>query len=367
MVDSTDQTKDRILSISFNQDQGCFACGTERGMRVYNTVPYKGTFYRILDAGIGAVSMLYRTNIMALIGGGTHPKYPLNKVMLWDDRQKKCIGELSFKTVVKAVKMRRERIAVVLEQRIYIYQFSDLKMLEFIDTCPNPLGLCALSSRETMLLVCPHRTKGVLYMVNYDTNVKMEKKAHESFLTSIVLSPDAKLCATSSDKGTLIRVFSTEGGKLVQELRRGADKAEIQSLAFDSTGNWLACSSDKGTVHVFSTMEANRVVNKIALDSVVGTVEQPRDVKNPTSVFKFMKGLVSYFSSEWSLAQFKIPEHRALVAFGEPGKPQIVGTLRIYHGTVVVTHEGKYYRAEFDPKVGGECRKIEERSLFTDT
>ena len=36
------------------------------------------------------------------------------------------------------------------------------------------------------------------------------------------------------------------------QVRRGANAAEIYSLAFSSTAQWLAVSSDKGTVHVFS-------------------------------------------------------------------------------------------------------------------
>lgn len=34
-------------------------------------------------------------------------------------------------------------------------------------------------------------------------------------------------------------------------MRRGAEQAEIHSIAFSSTAQWLAVSSDKGTVHVF--------------------------------------------------------------------------------------------------------------------
>ena len=59
------------------------------------------------------------------------------------------------------------------------------------------------------------------------------------------------LLATASDKGTLIRIFSTEDGAPLQEVRRGSDKAEIYSITFDRHSNWIACSSDKGTIHIF--------------------------------------------------------------------------------------------------------------------
>lgn len=49
--------------------------------------------------------MFNRSNIFALIGGGRHPKKALNNVMLWEDNQKKIIGEMTFKSDVRSVKM----------------------------------------------------------------------------------------------------------------------------------------------------------------------------------------------------------------------------------------------------------------------
>lgn len=77
-------------------------------------------------------------------------------------------------------------------------------------------------------------------------------QAHSSSLSQLALNKTGSIIATTSEKGTLIRLFSTEDGSPIQEVCRGYDKAEIYSISFDKTSNWIACSSDKGTVHIFS-------------------------------------------------------------------------------------------------------------------
>lgn len=112
---------------------------------------------------------MFRTNILALVGGGQKPKFATNKVFLWDDLSFKCIGELSFKTYVRAVKLTKDKIVVVLETRTYIYNFDDLRLIDAIETCHNPKGLVALNPNpDNTVLATPDPTKGFVRVNVYE-------------------------------------------------------------------------------------------------------------------------------------------------------------------------------------------------------
>ncbi|KAM3378116.1 autophagy-related protein 18a-like [Capsicum galapagoense] len=354
-----DSSPPNVLYLSFNQDYGCFAAGTDRGFRIYNCDPLREIFRRDFNGsangggGIGVVQMLFRCNILALVGGGPEPQYPLNKVMIWDDHQSRCIGELSFRSEVKSVRLRRDRIVVVLAQKIFVYNFSDLKLLHQIETVANPKGLCEVSQVSgSMVLVCPGLQKGQVRVEHYASKRTKFIMAHDSRIVCFALTNDGRLLATSSSKGTLVRVFNTLDGSLVQEVRRGADRAEIYSLAFSPTAQWLAVSSDKGTVHVF-----NLKVDSAALgvDRPRGTSESNPSSPSAVSHLSFIKGVLpKYFSSEWSVAQFRLQEGlQHIVAFGHQKNT-----------VVILGMDGSFYRCQFDAATGGEMTLLEHHSFL---
>lgn len=163
--------------------------------------------------------MLFRCNILALVGGGSHPQYPPNKVMIWDDHQSRCIGEFVFRSEVRAVKLRRDLIVVVLEHKIYVYNFTDLKLLHQIETVANPRGLCCLSyDPNTSVLACSGLRKGEVRVEHFGLKVTKFISAHDSNIACATLTVDGLLLATASTKGTLIRIFNTLDGTRLQEV-----------------------------------------------------------------------------------------------------------------------------------------------------
>jgi len=177
--------------------------------------------------------------------------------------------------MVVAVKMNRKRLVVVLEETVFIYDISNMKMLHSQLTPLNPSGICAISpNSENNYLALPHYHKTppnpqtqpshvpksiVKEQISgdvllYDLN-KMEEvtviSAHQTPVSCIAINTDGTLMATSSEKGTVIRIFAIPSGKKLFQFRRGSMPSRIFSMSFNAASTLLCVSSATETVHVF--------------------------------------------------------------------------------------------------------------------
>jgi WD repeat-containing protein 45 len=101
-------------------------------------------------------------------------------------------------------------VVVVLENRIYVYNFADLRLIDAIDTCNNPRGLCALNPETNQaVLATPDREQGHVRLTIFEKKGNQTIPAHQNALYALALTASGHLLATASEKGTLIRIFST--------------------------------------------------------------------------------------------------------------------------------------------------------------
>lgn len=156
---------------------------------------------------------------------------------------------------------------MICEQKIYVFNFISFENIDTIDTYENPKGIVAVSpDPKITVLAYPDKTKGYIRVKSYDKSITALINAHESTIAFLAMNQDGTLLATASDKGTLIRIFRCDDGSFLQELRRGTEKAEIYSLAFDVQSKFIACSSDRGTVHIFSLATSHKKMKENILE-----------------------------------------------------------------------------------------------------
>ncbi|OQR97131.1 autophagy-related protein [Achlya hypogyna] len=388
----TTDPESQVLYVSFNQDATCISVGTRHGFFVYSCEPFGRSFHEA-SGGIGIAQMLFSTSLVVLVGAGeqdsweSQPAFSPRRLRVWNTKTNAAICDLNFVTAVLSVQLNRQRLVVVLERKIYIFDINSMQVLNTIDTAPNPKALCVLSPSDNGHLAFPTGTvpgEIVLYDAN-NLSVLNAIQAHRGTPVALALNSTGTLLATASDTGTILRVFDVPSGKKKATFRRGSYPAQVYCIAFNATSTLLCCSSDTGTVHIFSLSGAESTsggsfvtfasipasLNPLAADSkgqrasdaVLGTVGS----YIPSSVSRIAEGT----------RDFAFVGHLALAALTTVARLRTarVPNLCAIHGPVegssraqllVATIDGFFYQYAFDVSVGGECQ-LERENILRDS
>lgn len=340
-----------VLCMTFDQERDYFAVGLEYGFRVYGLYPFHIKADRVLSGGIGILSMLFQSNIFALVGGGSKPIADTNKLLLWDDAQQAVVTEMAMVSSIKAVTLRVDRILVATAHHVHVYTLAlHPQLLQIYDTADNENGCLAVchglppgvsNAQEAAWIAFPGRQKGHVQLADLAdpkrTGTMPIIQAHEGALAALTISRDGRYLATASDKGTLIRVHDAHSGDLLYEFRRGSDQARIYDIEFHSDGQLISVTSDRGTLHVFSPAVA-----------VEGNSRGP----GLSSMLKDY--LPKYFSSQWSFASIKTPETRSICCFAKPDRLGAKHSTLTSISVFAVYSDGRLYHYLFEPSKGGE-------------
>lgn len=249
----TEPDDDSILNISFNQDSSFFAIGTESRFKIYQTYPLQERMVRKMNGGIGAIEMLYKSNIIALLGGGKIPKFSTNRVILWDANDDRVVSEFKFLTPVINIKLKKDLLFAICAKRIYIFNIKTYNIRDTIDTGENKKGLFAYNNDPNFTIIGYIAINDCkkISIKNLKKNKVISFTAQEDIISYMTMSYDGKLIVSSNDTGTIIKVHSCVDGALIQEFKRGNSKVENIFITIDNSSRFVAVSSSKGTIHFF--------------------------------------------------------------------------------------------------------------------
>ncbi len=342
--------EDQMLYVSFNQDSSCFVIGTQRGFKIYSSSLLKNSYERLLDGGIGIVEMLYKSNIIALVGGGHSPKYNKNKVIIWDDYQSKIVSELKFTTSVLNVKLKRDKIFVVCSRRIFIFNFQNYNNLDIIDTLNNPKGLFGLNKNENQTIIAfpisieKENIQGYIKVKNYNKEKEILIHAQDNIISYISINNDGTMLASSSNEGTIIRIHRISDGLFLQEFKRGIENTEINYICFDNYSNFLATTCDRGIIHIWSLENCNKKMKEVEEIQNKDNDDNNENINNDLNENKlsFFQNIFG-FRGDYSFAQITLNEQKCICTFDQNNNIIVIGS------------DGKYYHAILDSKKGGNC------------
>lgn len=128
-------------------------------------------------------------------------------------------------------------------------------------------------------------------------------------LRGLALTADGTKLATASAKGTVLRVWDVATSACLQEFRRGVERATITCLCWSWDYQWLSCTSDKGTAHVFfvgDTLPSQRKEEKKSSDTTSSYTKRLL-----SSVRKSVKG----DTKKYSVCQIRGVPHPLACAF----------------------------------------------------
>ena len=130
----------------------------------------------------------------------------------------------------------------------------------------------------------------------------------------------------------------------------------MNCLCFDQNNKFIGCTSDVGTIHIFSIAGIMKFLNENAKKNKnENKGDLPRNSKSFLGkIGGFLNIKNEYLDSERNFTRFKVSEDSSLLGFGNDNTFS------------VITMNGKYYKAAYDPQKGGESCKIEEKNVFVD-
>mmetsp|Transcript_15830 Transcript_15830/g.37903 ORF Transcript_15830/g.37903 Transcript_15830/m.37903 type:complete len:369 (+) Transcript_15830:97-1203(+) len=362
-----------LLTASFNQDHTHLAVGTALGWKIFSCDPF-ACRTSSSQSGVSCIQMLFSSALVALVGAGERPGDSQRKLRLWNTYTETAVGpELSFPTTVLSVQMNRQRLVVVLESALHIFDLMSMQHLHTLPTSRNPRGLAALCTDEEVYHCATLTADGKDgHVIMYDVRTMHTLNtvaAHRSTLHCLSLSSRGDMLATASEKGTVVRVHSFPQGSLLYTFRRGNLRSTIHSVSFSPTspmavednqriggvarGCALLCAASSTTVHVWQ------------LDAQRGAPDIRESFSSPQNAAPWAGWLPAPAERDFAFVRLKVAPGTRCFAAICASNSQVDTERKGHYSLFIVSDRGSWLSYKLDPLRGGECKLLDERRLLS--
>ena len=323
-------------NISFNQDYSIVSMGTQRGYKIIQLAPIV-YHEKNLSGSLERCEMSYKSNFLALVGGGKIPKYNNKKVVLYNDAENCIETEYKFAMPVLNVKFKKNLIFIVCEKKIYVFNVQTSQNIDSFDTITNKRGIIAVNgSPDKTIMAHPIEfedapDKGYVGIKNYKTNKYFPLLVDEEPPSNMEMDYYGLLLATANDKGTIVRIHNLSDKTLIYECKRGKDKTFINYISFDLEYNYVGLTSNKGTIHIWK------------LDEIID-----KEKKDDQIIYTVKK--INNYKTEFSFAKIKINKLNCIFCFKSKDR------------VLIISPDEKCYIANIDKK-GGYLQASEKKDF----
>ncbi|XP_051889220.1 WD repeat domain phosphoinositide-interacting protein 1 isoform X3 [Pristis pectinata] len=257
------------LCASFNQDCTSLAVGTNSGYKLFSlaSVDRLEEIYRCTDTpDVYIVERLFSSSLVVIVSLST-PR----RMNVYHFKKGTEICNYSYSNTILTVRLNRQRLIVCLEESIYIHNIKDLKLLKTIqDIPPNRTGLCALSINHSNSYLAYPGNATIGEIVIYDANNLHSVSvipAHDGPLAALTFNFTGSKLASASEKGTVIRVFSTPEGQKLYEFRRGMKRPQEESPTWSGyMGKMFMAATNYLPAQVSDIMNQDRAFATVRLN-----------------------------------------------------------------------------------------------------
>lgn len=295
------EKKDQLRCIKFNQPHTRISAISKQGIFVFSLNPIK-VQWKLEQEEVLFVEQIFETSIIAFVS----IENPF-KLVLFDFKSKEIIQEVDESDQIVGVRCTELFFFLMFHNKIKVYTKKKMNVIGYYDANldskndPENLHRICVTSEKNDVIATKCKEIGKIKVLNFTKQRNIEIKAHKTEISVISMNKNGSIVATSSKKGTLIRIFDTKTKDLLQELRRGTFSARIYCLAFSNFANDLCCCSERGTIHIFS-YQLKKKENQV--NDLEKSVQ--KTTSNRTSKFSVLGFLgLSFFNSEWSKLELK--------------------------------------------------------------